>query len=129
MEAYFLTIRRSRPPTAAAELRALAPLENRLSKAMLIPRAFSISGGLPRGALGGGWLRLGTAREFLVFLASSAFAACASSYGFASAASPPWRRAFAQVTPVVKLWRTVVVAASNPAVKRTGLQPAAYFVR
>ena len=78
---------------------------------MFIPSAFSLENALPFGAVGGVWLRL----EPLL--------------GVTSIAQLPWRRAFAQFAPVVKLWRTVVVAESNAAVKRTGLQPAAYFIR
>ena len=43
----------------------------------------------------------------------------AESLHFGSVAHPPWQRAFARFAPVVTLWRTVVVAVANPAVKRT----------
>ncbi len=66
--------------------------------------------------------------RFQSFLTSSACAVSATSYHFSSIAPLLWRSAFARFAPVVQLWRAVVVAVSNPAVKRTGLQPAAYFV-
>ena len=55
-----------------------------------------------------------------VFLASSPCAASASSYHFSSSASPPWRSAFSQFAPVVKLgfpfWRLgLTVQSSRPA--------------
>ena len=78
---------------------------------MFIPSAFSLENALPFGAVGGVWLRL----EPLL--------------GVTSIAQLPWRRAFAQFAPVVKLWRSVVVAVPNLAVKRTCVPQAAYFHR
>ena len=62
-----------------------------------------------------------------VFLASSPCAASASSYHFSSSASPPWRSAFSQFAPVVKLGFPVLASGSNCAVKPTRLRRAAYF--
>jgi hypothetical protein len=61
------------------------------------------------------------------FLASSPCAASATSYHFASIAPPPWRRAFSQFAPVVKLGFPVLASGSNCAVKPTRLRRAAYF--
>ena len=66
-------------------------------------------------------------RQFQAFLASSACWACATSYHFASTASPPWRRAFSRFVPVVKLGFPVLASGSNCAVKPTRLRRAAYF--
>ena len=67
--------------------------------------------------------------KLLVFLASSPCAASATSYHFASIAPPPWRRAFSQFAPVVKLGFPVLASGSNCAVKPTRLRRAAYFRR
>ena len=72
-------------------------------------------------------LRLGVLRQFQAFLASSPCAARATSYHFASIAPPPWRRAFSQFAPVVKLGFPVLASGSNCAVKPTRLRRAAYF--
>ena len=72
-------------------------------------------------------LRLGVLRQFQAFLASSPCAASATSYHFASIAPPPWRRAFSQFAPVVKLGFPVLASGSNCAVKPTRLRRAAYF--
>ena len=66
-------------------------------------------------------------RQFQAFLASSPCAASATSYHFASIAPPPWRRAFSQFAPVVKLGFPVLASGSNCAVKPTRLRRAAYF--
>ena len=72
-------------------------------------------------------LRLGALRWFQAFLASSPLAASATSYHFASIAPPPWRNAFSQFPPVVKLGLPVLASGSNCAVKPTRLSRAAYF--
>ena len=72
-------------------------------------------------------LRLGVLRQFQAFLASSPCAASATSYHFASIAPPPWRRAFSQFAPGVKLGFPVLASGSNCAVKPTRLRRAAYF--
>ena len=72
-------------------------------------------------------LRLGALRWFQAFLASSACAACATSYHFASIAPPPWRSAFSRFALVVKLGFPVLASRSNCAVKPTCLRQAAYF--
>ena len=72
-------------------------------------------------------LRLGVLRQFQAFLSSSPCAASATSYHFASIAPPPWRRAFSQFAPVVKLGFPVLASGSNCAVKPTRLRRAAYF--
>ncbi|WP_453934612.1 DUF1010 domain-containing protein [Acidovorax temperans] len=60
-------------------------------------------------------------------MASSACAACATSYHFASIAPPPWRSAFSRFALVVKLGFPVLASGSNCAVKPTCLRQAAYF--
>ena len=72
-------------------------------------------------------LRLWALRWFQAFLASSACAACATSYHFASIAPPPWRSAFSRFALVVKLGFPVLASGSNCAVKPTRLRRAAYF--
>ena len=72
-------------------------------------------------------LRLHSLRRFQVFLASSPCAASASSYHFASSASPPWRTAFSRFASVVNLGLPVLASGSNCAVKPTRLRRAAYF--
>ena len=72
-------------------------------------------------------LRLHGLRQFQAFLASSPCAASATSYHFASIVPPPWRRAFSQFAPVVKLGCPVLASGSNCAVKPTRLRRAAYF--
>ena len=94
---------------------------------MLYSPAFSFSSGYPLGVLPCAGLRLGVLRQFQAFLASSACAACASSYHFSSIASPPWRSAFSRFAPVVKLGFPVLASGSNCAVKPTRLRRAAYF--
>nr|WP_241525047.1 DUF1010 domain-containing protein [Simplicispira metamorpha] len=87
---------------------------------MLYSLAFSFSSVYPLGVLPCAGLRLWVRRWFQAFLASSAWAACATSYHFASIPSPPWRCAFSQFAPVVKLgfpcWRLgLTVQSSRPA--------------
>ena len=72
-------------------------------------------------------LRLRSLRQVQAFLASSPCAASATSYHFASIAPPPWRRAFSQFAPVVKLGFPVLASGSNFAVKPTRLRRSAYF--
>ena len=94
---------------------------------MLYSPAFSFSSGYPLGVLPCAGLRLGVLRQFQAFLASSACAACASSYHFSSIASPPWRSAFSRFAPVVNLGFPVLASGSNCAVKPTRLRRAAYL--
>ena len=94
---------------------------------MLYSPAFSFSSGYPLGVLPCAGLRLGVLRQFQAFLASSACAACASSYHFSSIASPPWRSAFSRFAPVVNLGFPVLASGSNCAVKPTRLRRSAYF--
>ena len=126
---FFLTIRRSRPLTAAAELRALACSKPALFRPMLYSPAFTFSSVYPLVFLPCAGLRLGVLRQFQAFLASTACAACASSYHFSGIAPLPWRRAFSQFAPVVKLGFPVLASGSNCAVKPTRLRRAAYFGR
>ena len=72
-------------------------------------------------------LRLWALRQFQAFLASSACAACASSYRFTSTAPPPWHSAFLRFAPVVNLGFPVLASGPNCAVKPTRLRRAAYF--
>ena len=102
-----LTFRRSRPPTAAAELRALVPSYSRFMQAAIYSSASHVS------------------KAFQAFLAASACQSSATSYHFASIAPPPWRRAFSQFAPVVKLGFPVLASGSNCAVKPTRLRRSA----
>ena len=108
-----LTVRRSRPPTAAAELRALACEKPALFSPMFYLPAFTFSSGysLGFGFLAG--LRLLVLRQFQTF--------------FASIAPPPWRTAFSRFALVVNLGLPVLASGSNRAVKPTRLRRAAYF--
>ena len=126
---FSLTLRRSRPPTAAAELRALAAQKIALSRLMFYSPAFTFSSVYPLGVLPCAGLRLGVLRQFHTFLAFSACAVSASSYLFASIAPPPWRSAFSRFAPVVNFGFPVLASGSNRAVKPTRLRRAAYFRR
>ena len=94
---------------------------------MLYSPAFTFSSVYPLVFLPCAGLRLGVLRQFQAFLASTACAACASSYHFSGIAPLPWRRAFSQFAPVVKLGFPVLASGSNCAVKPTRLRRAAYF--
>ena len=94
---------------------------------MVYSPAFTFSSAYPLGFLPCAGLRLGVLRQFQAFLASTACAACASSYHFSGIAPLPWRRAFSQFAPVVKLGFPVLASGSNCAVKPTRLRRAAYF--
>ena len=94
---------------------------------MQYPAAFGFSSVYPLDFLPCAGLRLWALRQFQAFLASSPCAASASSYHFSSSASPPWRSAFSQFAPVVKLGFSVLASGSNCAVKPTRLRRAAYF--
>ncbi|ECZ4807259.1 DUF1010 domain-containing protein [Proteus mirabilis] len=74
-------------------------------------------------------LRLHSPRQFQAFLASSAYAASASSYRSCSIAPLPWPSAFAWVVPVFKSGRPFLAFGSNFAVKRTRILRAAYLGR
>lgn len=80
---------------------------------MVLQTAIPFSGAAPRLACRISGLRLQAVYLFQAFFVSSTCAVSAPSYHSSSIASPPWRRAFAQFAPVVKLWRLVVVAAPN----------------
>ena len=94
---------------------------------MLFQPAFSFSGVIQRLVCRVSGLRLRAACLFQAFLASSACAACATSYHFASIAPPRWRSAFSQFAPVVNSVVSVLASGSNCAVKPTRLRRAAYF--
>ena len=94
---------------------------------MVYSPAFTFSSVYPLGFLPCAGLRLGALRWFQAFLASSACAACATSYHFASIAPPRWRSAFSQFAPVVNSVVSVLASGSNCAVKPTRLRRAAYF--
>ena len=96
---------------------------------MLFKPAFSFSSVIQRLVCRCSGLRLLALRQFQAFLASSAYIASAASYLFASIAPPPWRSAFSQFPPIVKLGFPVLAFGSNSALKRTGLRPAAYLGR
>ena len=124
-----LTVRRSRPPTAAAELRALAPLKPCFISPMLIQTAFNFSSAVQRWVCRFSGLRLVALRWFVVFLASSPCVASASSYRFCSAAPPRWRCAFSQFVPVAKFRLSVLASGSNLPVKPTRILRSAYLAR
>ena len=94
---------------------------------MNIQAPFTFASVYPLGVWRSLGLRLRGLRQFQAFLASSPCAASATSYHFASIAPPPWRRAFSQFAPVVKLGFPVLASGSNCAVKPTRLRRAAYF--
>ncbi|WP_156949929.1 DUF1010 domain-containing protein [Simplicispira psychrophila] len=73
-------------------------------------------------------LSLGALRHFQAFLASSSYAASASSYHFSSSAPLPWRGAFSPLAHVVKFRFPWLASVSNSALKRTRLRRAAYLV-
>ena len=110
-----LTFRRSRPPTAAAELRALARSHNPFMQAAIYSSVLSIAKVQPLALGRCAGLRLQSLRSFQAFLASSSRPACASSSFFGSVLRV--RGAFSN--PV----------GSNPAVKRTRILRAAYLGR
>ena len=111
----------------AAYFLSLVCAKPALFKSMVNSPAFTLSSIYPLGVLPCAGLRLGVLRQFQAFLASSACAACASSYHFSSIASPPWRSAFSRFAPVVNLGFPVLASGSNCAVKPTRLRRAAYF--
>ena len=102
-------------------------LETRFIQAHVLFTGIHLLKHLSAGFLPCAGLRLGVLRQFQAFLASSPCAASATSYHFASIAPPPWRRAFSQFAPVVKLGFPVLASGSNCAVKPTRLRRAAYF--
>ena len=87
---------------------------------MAYSTAFSFSSVYLLGGLLRAGLRLSVLRQFQAFLASSAYAACASSYLFISVAPAPWRSAFSRLALVVKLGRPVVASRANWAFKADG---------
>ena len=94
---------------------------------MLFSPAFTFASIHPLGVLLRAGLRLGMQRQFQAFMASSACAASASSYLFASTAPLPWRSAFSQVAHVIKLGFPVLASVSNSALKQTRILRAAYL--
>ena len=68
-------------------------------------------------------------KGFQAFLASSAFAASATSYHSCSAAPLSWASAFSWAAPVSKSGRSLLAFGSNPALKPTRLRRAAYLGR
>ena len=110
-----LTVRRSRPPTAAAELSTLARSHNPFMQAAIYSSVLSIAKVQPLALGRCAGLRLQSLRSFQAFLASSSRPACASSSFFGSVLRV--RGAFSN--PV----------GSNPAVKRTRILRAAYLAR
>ncbi|WP_084153980.1 DUF1010 domain-containing protein [Simplicispira psychrophila] len=91
---------------------------------MTYSTAFTFSSVYPLGVCLRAGLRLSILRQFQVFLASSAYAACASSYLFVSIAPPPWRCAFPRLALVVKLGCPVVASRANWAFKADGFAAA-----
>ena len=95
---------------------------------MLFSPAFTFASIHPLGVLLRAGLRLGMQRQFQAFMASSACAASASSYLFASTAPLPWRSAFSQVAHVIKLGFPVLASVSNWSLQRAAT-PLAALVR
>ena len=116
-------------PTAAAELRALAPLKFSFISPMLLQTAISFSSVVQRWVCRFSGLRLLAFRRFPVFLASSTCVASASSYYFCSAAPPRWRYAFSQFVPVAKFGLPVLASGSNISVMPTRILRSAYLAR
>ena len=106
---------------------SVSRLETRFIQAHVLFTGIHLLKHLSAGFLPCAGLRLGVLRQFQAFLASSPCAASATSYHFASIAPPPWRRAFSQFAPVVKLGFPVLASGSNCAVKPTCLRQASYF--
>ena len=100
-----LTVRRSRPPTAAAELRALVPSYSRFMQAAIYSSASHVS------------------KAFQAFLAASACQSSATSYPSCSAAPLPWPSAFSGAAPFSKAGRSLLAFGSNFALKRTASPP------
>ena len=126
---FFLTIRRSRPLTAAAELRALACEKPALFSPMFYSPAFIFSSVVQRLVCRLSGLRLLALRRFPDFLASVPCVASARSYCFRSAAPPRWRCAFSQLAPVAKSKLSVLASGSNISVKPTRILRSAYLTR
>ena len=124
-----LTVQSSRPAFGGRLTLAVSRLETRFIQAHVLFTGIHLLKHLSAGFLPCAGLRLGVLRQFQAFLASSPCAASATSYHFASIAPPPWRRAFSQFAPVVKLGFPVLASGSNCAVKPTRLRRAAYFGR
>ena len=124
-----LTIRRSRPPTAAAELRALGPPYSRFMQARIYSSASPFSSVFPLGFWPCGGLRLHSPRKFQAFLASSPCSASAASYHSCSVAPLPRPSAFSWAAPFFKAGRSLLAFGSNFAVKRTRILRAAYLGR
>ena len=122
-----LTFRSSRPAFCGRLTSPVSRLETRFIQAHVLFTGIHLLKHLSAGFLPCAGLRLGVLRQFQAFLASSPCAASATSYHFASIAPPPWRRAFSQFAPVVKLGFPVLASGSNCAVKPTRLRRAAYF--
>ena len=112
---------------AAAKPILVSPHKTSYIQAMFLQTAFSFSGVIQRLAGRFSGLRLRAACGFQAFLASSPYTASASSYYFTSIAPPPWRFAFSQCWPVVKLGFPILAPGSNTAVKPTRLRRSAYF--
>ena len=102
----------------------VSPLFSSAAQPMLLPS--SVTPSKPH-SLGRG--RCGGLRLFQVFLVATARYSGSSSYRFSSspctAAPPPWQHGASQAAPVFTLGRVVSPPGSNPALKRTGLRPAA----
>ena len=87
---------------------------------MAYSSAFTLSSVYSFGFLLRAGLRLLALRQFQAFLASSAYAACASSYLFISVAPLPLRSAFSKLASVIKLGCPVVASRANQAFKADG---------
>ena len=122
-----LTLRSSGPAFCGPLTLAVSPFIFRFMQASIYSRVSPFSKVSPLRFWRSAGLRLHSLCQFQAFLASTACAACASSYHFSGIAPLPWRRAFSQFAPVVNLGLPVLASVANRAVKPTRLRRAAYF--
>ena len=123
-----LTWRSSRPACCGRLILSVSPI-TRFMQATIYSRVLSFSKVSPLRFWRSAGLRLHSPRKFQAFLASSPCSASAASYHPCSVAPLPRPSAFSWAAPVFKFGRSLLAFGSNSAVKRTGLRPAAYFVR
>ena len=108
-----LTLRSSRPAYGGRLTMAVSLRKTRFIQPHVLFTGVYLLKRLSAGFLPCAGLRLWALRQFQAF--------------FASIAPPPWRRAFSQFAPVVKLGFPVLASGSNCAVEPTRLRRAAYF--
>ena len=124
-----LTFRSSRPAFCGRLTSPVSPFIFRFMQASIYSNGSPLPEVSPLGFWRCAGLRLHSLRRFQVFLASSACAASATSYHFASIAPPPWRRAFSQLAPVAKFRLSVSASGYNISVRPTRILRSAYLAR